>query len=43
MKQSNTQSAVDKEYEAAITNGDDVQAALDQAEADVNGILAELE
>ena len=41
--QSNIQTAVDKAYEAAITNGDDVQAALDQAEADVNGILAELE
>lgn len=41
--QSNIQTAVDKAYEAAITNGDDVQTALDQAEADVNGILAELE
>lgn len=41
--QSNIQAAVDKAYEAAITNGDDVQTALDQAEADVNGILAELE
>ncbi len=41
--QSNIQTAVDKAYEAAITNGDDVQTALDQAEADVNAILAELE
>ena len=41
--QSNIQTAVDKAYEAAITNGDDVKTALDQAEADVNGILAELE
>ena len=38
--QSNIQTAVDKAYEACITNGDDVQAALDQAEADVNAILA---
>ena len=41
--QSNIQTAVNKAYESAITNGDDIQAALDQAEADVNGILAELE
>lgn len=41
--QSNIQTAVDKAYESAITNGDDVQAALDQAEEDVNAILAELE
>lgn len=40
--QSNISSAVDKAYESCITNGDDVQAALDQAEADVNAILAEL-
>ncbi len=39
--QNNIQTAVDKAYEAAITNGDEVQAALDQAEADVNAILAE--
>lgn len=39
--QSNIQTAVDKAYESCITNGDDVQAALDQAEADVNAILAE--
>ena len=38
--QSNIQTAVDKAYESCITNGDDVQAALDQAEADVNAILA---
>ena len=41
--QSNIQTAVNKAYESAITNGDDIQAALDQAEADVNAILAELE
>ncbi len=39
--QTSIQTAVDKAYEAAIINGDDIQASLDQAEADVNAILAE--
>lgn len=40
--QSNIQDAVDKAYEASIINGDDIQASLDQAETDVNDILASL-
>ncbi len=39
--QTSIQTAVDKAYEAAIINGDDIQASLDQAEADVNAILSE--
>lgn len=39
--QGNIQTAVDKAYEAVIINGDDVQASLDQAEEDVNKLLAE--
>lgn len=39
--QTSIQTAIDKAYEAVIINGDDTQAALDQAEADVNAILAE--
>lgn len=39
--QSNIQNAINKAYEAVIINGDDVQAALDQAEKDVNALLAE--
>lgn len=37
--QGNIQTAVDKAYEAVIINGEDIQASLDQAEADVNGLL----
>lgn len=37
--QSNIQDAVDKVYEACIINGDDIQASLDQGEADVNKLL----
>lgn len=40
--QTNIQTAVDKAYEAAITNGEDIKASLAQAEADVNAILAEI-
>lgn len=39
--QTNIQSAVDKAYESAITNGDDISETLNQAEADVNAILEE--
>lgn len=41
--QSNIQDAINKAYEASIINGDDIQAALDQAEIDVNNLLAENE
>lgn len=37
--QGNIQSTVNKAYEAAIVNGDDVQKSLDQAEQDVNKLL----
>ena len=39
--QNNIQTAVNKAYEAVIINGDEIQPALDQAEADVNALLAE--
>lgn len=39
--QENIQTAIDKAYEAVIINGDDTQTALDQAESDVNALLAE--
>lgn len=39
--QGDIQTAVNKAYEASIINGDDIQASLDQAEADVNKLLQE--
>ncbi len=39
--QGNIQTAVDKAYEAVIINGDDIQTSLNQAEEDVNKLLAE--
>lgn len=39
--QNSIQEAIDKAYEAVIINGEDTQASLDQAEQDVNKILAE--
>lgn len=41
--QNNIQNAVNKAYEAVIINGDDTQEALNQAEKDVNALLAENE
>lgn len=38
--QNNIQQAIDKAYEAVIINGEDTQASLDQAEQDVNNLLA---
>ncbi len=39
--QSTIEDAINRVYEAVIINGDDSKQALDQAEADVNAILAE--
>ena len=39
--QGTIQAAINKAYEASIINGDDIAAALKQAEEDVNKILAE--
>lgn len=39
--QSKIQDAVNKAYQAAIINGDDIKASLTQAETDVNNILKE--
>ena len=39
--QSNIEDAINRVYEAVIINGDDAQSSLDQAESDVNALLAE--
>ena len=39
--QGTIQAAINKAYEAAIVNGDDIEGALRQAEEDVNIILAD--
>ena len=39
--QGNIQTAINKVYESAIINGEDIKAALDRAEADVNKLLEE--